>query len=522
MATTQFRSPGVDHLLPTSVVGSHPIPSWVWAAQAEIQLGHFGELDVKELWQDAAQVAILDQEQAGVDLITDGEISRTEFIGPLLGSLRNLEVASPALRQTGSRRMTCTYLPDHGKLSLDPATGFGILAEWEFARRVATHLLKVSVPGPYTLAAYILAGEGYASWTEIVWDLAAIVNGEARQLAAAGVPFIQIDEPLVIQEGDHGAYHGDTKLAVNVLNRTVAGVTARTGLHVCFGNNRRAPYGRRKYAGVYPALLGVEVNQFLHEYVNRGMDEIELWKDWGDPRELAVGVVDDKNYYIETPEEVADTIRLALRYVVPEKLWLTPDCGLRNQPRYIGLAKLYALTNGAEIVRAELEGRPPELRDGLRGGRLIEVAQRALDYLPAPRGFGQLRVSWSAITRGRSSRPRSGDSATPGRPRRCSKISGYTSPRVISSAISKVGSKIPIVGVGLTGVQTAVDVMNAEDNGDAALVVVKNTSGFLAGTGATALILASVAGGPATIAAVGVGALVTWGTGYAIGKIWGD
>ncbi|MGF7124780.1 putative T7SS-secreted protein [Rhodococcus sp. BE178] len=91
-----------------------------------------------------------------------------------------------------------------------------------------------------------------------------------------------------------------------------------------------------------------------------------------------------------------------------------------------------------------------------------------------------------------------------------------------TSAISKVGSKIPIVGVGLTGVQTTVDVMNAEDNGDAALVVVKNTSGFLAGTGATALILASVAGGPATIAAVGVGALVTWGTGYAIGKIWGD
>ena len=166
-----------------------------------------------------------------VDLITDGEISRTEFIGRLLGCLRNLEVARPALRQTGQPSYdSVPTFRTTGKLSLDPRAGFGILAEWEFARRIATHSLKVSVPGPYTLAAYIQPGEGYASWSEIVWDLAALVNGEARQLAAAGVPFVQIDEPLVVQEGNHGAYHGDTKLAVDVLNRTLAGVAARTGL----------------------------------------------------------------------------------------------------------------------------------------------------------------------------------------------------------------------------------------------------------------------------------------------------
>jgi 5-methyltetrahydropteroyltriglutamate--homocysteine methyltransferase len=383
---TTFRSPGIHQLLPTSVVGSHPIPSWVWSAQAEIQLGHYGDLDRKDVWEDAARVAILDQEMAGIDLISDGEIGRTEFIARLLGLLRNLEIASPSPRQVGQPSYdSIPTFRTTGTLHLEPGAGFGTVREWDFARRIATAPLKVTIPGPYTLAAYIQPGEGYESWAEVVWDLAGLVNAEARQLAAAGVAFVQIDEPLVVQECNAGAYTGDIQQAVSILNRTLEGVATETGLHVCFGNNRRAPYARRKYAGVYPALLGVGVQQFLHEYVNRGMDEIDLWTTWGDDRALAVGVVDDKNYYIETAEEVAETIRVALRYVAPDKLWLTPDCGLRNQPRYIGVAKLYALANGAEIVRAELEGRPPELRDGLRGGRLVEVTQRARDFVPPAR-----------------------------------------------------------------------------------------------------------------------------------------
>src|SRR6266542_2720917 len=177
------KLPGVHHLLPTSVIGSHPIPSWVWASQAEIQRGNFGDLDIKELWEDAARIAIFDQEQAGVDLITDGEISRTEFIIRLYQSLQNLEMTPTVLRKTGQPSYdSVPIFRTTGKLAIGAGKGFGIVPEWEFARRIATHPLKVTIPGPYTLAAYIQAGDSYGSWEEIVWDLAALVNAEAINL----------------------------------------------------------------------------------------------------------------------------------------------------------------------------------------------------------------------------------------------------------------------------------------------------------------------------------------------------
>lgn len=374
---------GIRKLIPTTVTGSHCIYSWVWASQAEMQRGNFGALDEKDLWEDAARMAIWDMEEAGIDLITDGEISRLEFIIRLYAAFENLEPQPTILRKTGLPWYDShPFYRTTGKLRLSAGRGLGLLREWEFARRVARHPLKITIPGPYTLALYIQPGEGYRNWGEIVWDLAELINAEAKALAAAGAPFVQIDEPLVIQECNVGGYTGDTAQAIEVINRTIADVPAEIGFHTCFGNHRRGPYAIRKYSTVFPAMFQVPAHQFLNEYANRMMDEIALWREWGDDRELAAGVIDIKDYYIETPEEVAERIRIALRYVAPEKLWVMPDCGLRNSPRYVAVAKLIALVNGAEIVRAELEGRRPELREGLRGGRMMDVAFRALDYLP--------------------------------------------------------------------------------------------------------------------------------------------
>ena len=177
-------------------------------------------------------------------------------------------------------------------------------------------------------------------------------------LVAAGCGFIQVDEPnYAMTACKHQVLRGDAAPMVAALNAALDGVEAKTALHVCFGNAHNNSFASpRRYRALYPRVLEARVSQFVFEYANREMSEIGLWSEFPTDKEVAVGVVDVKAFHVETPEEIAERVRLALKHIPAERLWLVPDCGLWETPRWVGVAKLRSMVEAARIVRRELGG----------------------------------------------------------------------------------------------------------------------------------------------------------------------
>ena len=142
---------------------------------------------------------------------------------------------------------------------------------------------------------------------------------------------------------------------VEALNAVLQGITVKTALHVCFGNAHNNSFSSpRRYRALYPRLLDARVSQFVFEYANREMSEIELWSEFPTDKEVAVGVVDVKAFRVETPEEIAERVRVALKHVPAARLWLVPDCGLWETPRWVAVAKLRSMVEAARTIRREL------------------------------------------------------------------------------------------------------------------------------------------------------------------------
>jgi 5-methyltetrahydropteroyltriglutamate--homocysteine methyltransferase len=234
--------------------------------------------------------------------------------------------------------------------------GFGIVDEFRFARPHADRPMRVAVPGPMTLLMPLRRGGPYATEDSLIADLVALVNRELRALVAAGCDFVQVDEPnYVMAAGKHRVLKGDPGPMVEALRDALAGVEAKAALHVCFGNAHNNSFASpRRYRALFPRLLEAPVQQFVFEYANREMCEIELWSEFPSDKEVAVGVVDVKAFRVESPEEVAVRARLALKYVPPERLWLVPDCGLWETPRWVGISKLRSMVEAAHTLRREL------------------------------------------------------------------------------------------------------------------------------------------------------------------------
>ena len=176
-------------------------------------------------------------------------------------------------------------------------------------------------------------------------------NAELKALVEAGADLIQIDEPSA------AIVTGELKEYIKLFNAAVEGVKAKIAYHVCFGNLASRPRGKREYAWMLPELLNARCDQLVLEFANREMKEVELLKEIAADREVGVGVVDVKSFYVEPPEEVAQRICLVLKYVPAEKLTLVPDCGFFQLPRWLTALKLNTLAQGARIVRGELAGR---------------------------------------------------------------------------------------------------------------------------------------------------------------------
>jgi 5-methyltetrahydropteroyltriglutamate--homocysteine methyltransferase len=336
-------------LLPTSVVGSHGLPGWVWLAREAMEAGRLGALDVRELMEDATQAALLDQERAGVDVLTTGEMMRVRFIIGFYDRISGIRTL-PAARKLG-QPLWDTNTPFEVTESISAPAGLGIVEEFKLARSLTTKRLKATVPGPYTLLVPLKLGGGYKDKETLLADLVGIVNAECRALVEAGADFIQIDEPHI------GMYAGLDPRFEQGVNQAVEGVEAKIAVHVCFGNLYGRPFSAvRDFRNLYPALRDLRASQIVLEYANRGMDDLKLWREFSSDKELGAGVIDVKAFKAESAADVAKRIRAVLEHVPAQKLWLNPDCGFWETPRWVAKQKLAALVEGARIVRKELGG----------------------------------------------------------------------------------------------------------------------------------------------------------------------
>ena len=334
-------------MLPTSVVGSHGLPGWVWLAREAMEQRRLGALDVRELMEDATQAAILDQERAGIDVVSTGEMMRVRFIIGFYDRISGIR-ALPAPRQLG-QPLWDTNTPFEVTEKIAAPTGLGIVEEFTLARSLTDKPIKATVPGPYTLLVPLKLGAGYGDKDTLLADLVGIVNAECRALVAAGANFIQIDEP------HHGMYAGSVHDVTRGINRAVEGVNAKIAVHVCFGNLYGRPFSAvRDYRNVFPTLGDLKASQIVLEFANRGMEDPARWKNFPKDKELGAGVIDVKAFWAETAQDVAERIRAFLPHIPPERLWLNPDCGFWETPRWVVKRKLAALCEGAQIVRNEL------------------------------------------------------------------------------------------------------------------------------------------------------------------------
>lgn len=341
-------------LIPTTVCGSHALPSWLHLVREAAAADRLGPVDLSEAYEDAVRLAIRDQVEAGVDVISDGEMRRVTFIRGFYDRLTGIR-ALPVPRRLGAPNYD-SHCPYEVVDRITAPHGLGTVDEFRFARPHAGRRLRVAVPGPITLLIPLRRGGPYATEESLIADLIALVNAEVKALAAAGCDFIQVDEPnYVMTAGKHRVLKGEAGPMIAALNAALEGITVKTALHVCFGNAHNNSFASpRRYRPLYPRLLDARVGQFVFEYANREMSEIELWSEFPTDKEVAVGVIDVKAFRVETPEEVAERARLALKHVPAERLWLVPDCGLWETPRWVANAKLRSMVEAARIVRREL------------------------------------------------------------------------------------------------------------------------------------------------------------------------
>lgn len=337
--------------LRTTVIGSYPLPGWLELASE--QLERFGPDDVRELQEDAVIVAVHDQLAAGLDVISDGEQTRLDFNLSFYGYLEGIQrqqaptrrFGPPAHDQRGRHRVVTP---------LSAPRGLGVVEEFRRLRRVAPPgvCLKMSVPGPYTLSGRLEPGEVYADRYAVAEALVPIVRQELLALLREGCTELAIDEPSM----SCYAYREDRSRLVDIFNRTVDGVygSCRLSTHLCFGNYKARAVAPRRYAPMLPEFLSLHVDEIHLEMANREFAEIELLARFAEHFDVAVGIIDVKNSYIETPEDVAERTRRCLAYVPAERLALAPDCGLSQTARWAARLKLQHLVAGVRQVRRQL------------------------------------------------------------------------------------------------------------------------------------------------------------------------
>lgn len=342
--------------LRTSVIGSYPFPGWLEFASRH--LGQFGRADLAELQDDAVVAALHDQLAAGLDVVTDGEQTRLDFNLSFYGYLEGLELESDTPRRFGP--------PAHdqrGKHAvvgeLRAPRGLGAVEEFQRLKRIygiarpeGGETLKASVPGPYTLSGRLVPNGQYPDRWALTEALLPWVRRELEGLVDAGCPEISVDEPSM----SCYAYREDTRRFVDLFNRTVEPIAgrARVCTHLCFGNYKGRAVGLRRIAPMFPAFLDFHCDEMHVEMASREFAEIELIAQIAGRMDVAVGIIDVKSYYLETPQDIAERVRICLQHAAADRLVFAPDCGLSQTARWSAKQKLVNLVEGVHSVRKTL------------------------------------------------------------------------------------------------------------------------------------------------------------------------
>lgn len=345
-------------LLATCGVGSYASPGWMFPLRDAIRAGALGPADIDEAFADATRVVVGDQLDAGIDLLSDGELRRQRFVYEMYGRLTGLE------RIAAERRLGVPGYDMAPRFRATEAIGktaeLGLVAEYRLLRTLAgARPVKVALPGPMTFAMNIDAepfyGEGARGRQRLVSDLAALIAREVDALRESGADVIQLDEPGFV----HAADGEGLEYAAASVNAALGSNPRAVAVHVCFGNNASRPFAPRGMARLMSGLGALGCGQLVLEFANREMAEVELLASLARDFHIAAGVVDVKSFHVESVEAVIERARRVLAHVPAEQLWLTADCGFSAIPRWLALAKCKALAGAARRLRAELDAGVP-------------------------------------------------------------------------------------------------------------------------------------------------------------------
>jgi 5-methyltetrahydropteroyltriglutamate--homocysteine methyltransferase len=338
-------------MLTTTIVGSLPKPAWLAEPRRLWPPWRLPADQLEEGKRDAVLVALKAQEAAGIDIVTDGEQTRQHFVHGFLESLEGIDF---------DRRVTIGIRADRYKAEVPTVVGPirrtrpVHASEARFARAHTGRRLKFTLPGPMTIVD-TLADEFRRDRVSLAFEFAQVLNEEARELAALGVDVVQFDEPAF------NVYLDDVeRWGIEALHRAIDGLACRTAVHICYGYGIQANIDWkqtlgsewRQYETTFPLLARSRIDQVSLECANSRVPVSLLGLLSG--KDVLVGAVDVATDAVETPAGVAATIRRAMEFVPPERLYPCTNCGMAPLAREPALAKLRALTAGAAIVRAEI------------------------------------------------------------------------------------------------------------------------------------------------------------------------
>ncbi len=327
-------------ILPTTVVGSYSMPGWLERLKTEYFARRISRHDLDEVHDTAVKAAIKDQEVAGLDIVTDGELRRDNLIDYFVERLPGVDI------DRSSKKFYYDFYDSSvsGKLPMAP---LGLADDFRFLRKFTEREAKFCVTGPHSLTKRI-RNEFYPTEEALAMDIARVMNLELKELVKAGAKIIQIDEPYF------SGFPDDISWGVNALNAMVEGVGATIAVHICYGNRYGKPSWEGSYRYLFPKILDAKIHQLTLEFARRGGEDLDVFKQLPAPFQLGVGVIDVKTQAVETPDVVAERIRKALEVVPAERMFILPDCGCFHLPRDVAFAKLCAMVEGTKIVRKEL------------------------------------------------------------------------------------------------------------------------------------------------------------------------
>jgi 5-methyltetrahydropteroyltriglutamate--homocysteine methyltransferase len=333
-------------ILPTTVVGSYSVPEWLERLKTEYYQRRISAQHLAEIHEVAIKAAVKDQELAGIDIVSDGELRRDNDVDYFLARIPGVHIPQRAKTDyfdyyDAEVTRPLPESPDDKDTALDLAD------DYKFTRQLTQKPVKFSFTGPFSLSRRI-RDEAYQNPGDLVRALARRLNAEARALAAAGADFLQVDEPFLAGYPEH------VELAVEAVNIVTENVDVTWALHVCYGNRYARPSWEGHYDFLFPAVQAARVDQIVLEFARKGLDDLRLIGQHGWDRWLGFGVIDVKTSEVETPELVAARIRRALEYVPAGRLMINPDCGLRHLAPEVARRKLRAMVAGVAAVRAEL------------------------------------------------------------------------------------------------------------------------------------------------------------------------